>query len=156
MFWRAALALGLVAALAACSGGGGNPRTPATTTLPATTTSTIDPSVGLGLAHTFNHMLGTANGALYALGDRLKQGGDTSGTALPADFVATATTLATAELTVVTELESQTWPAPVDAEMSSVVSALQTFAADLQLLSSLSPSVFADWQRQFNTDGGNL
>ncbi len=150
--------VGLVACIALSTGcGGGAPRavTTTTTTAPAPTT-TIDPVAGAGLAHGFNHALGTANGALFAFGQRLAAGVNATGASLPADFVSSASALATAELAVAGALKGSTWPAGVQPLIDQVVADLRTFAADLQLVSSLAPSLLPDWQRQFTRDGATL
>ena len=150
----------VASALAAgCRGGASSPPVapPVSVTSPATIpASALAPSTALDLVHTFNRILGAANGPIFAFGARLQAGVATDGPALPPDLLPISNNAANAFSGVAQTLQAQSWPAAILPSINAVIAAINTFAADMQLLSSLAPKVFPDWQRQFMKDGSAL
>jgi hypothetical protein len=161
MGWRQAgavmAAVAAVVAVQACGGSGAT--TPPDAAAPLVTTSTVAPlsdAAKADLAHTFNSILGATNQAIYAFAARVHAGVATDGTSLPADVVSLGATAASSFSDAASGLQQQVWPPALQDPIAGVVSAVRTFAADLQLLAGLSPAIFSNWQTQFAHDGSIL
>jgi hypothetical protein len=146
-----------IPAFTGCAAGSSPPPTIAP---PSTATSsppaTITGAAAIGLARTFNAIIGQPNQAIYAFAARLGAGVTATGAALPPDVVALAATASAGYANAAARLQQQQWPPELQAPVILVVVAAQTFAADLQLLSGLAPAVLADWKVQFGMDGTKL
>ena len=108
------------------------------------------------LARAFHAILGATNAATYAVAGRVRSGVEATGASLPPDLVALATAAGDQWTTAARQLATHPWPQPLQVSIDAVVSSVRTFAADLNVLSGLSPSLFLAWQGQFARDGARL